>query len=145
MSKFAWLAQLLGLIVYTAASWWITATAGYAAFLAWITAFILVGAVWFALAMKLKARHEERPLPPVLVPLAYAFVGVGVLYDVVVLNWIVKPVLFLDYAREFTLTSYLQRILRNRRQRTWLDRYRVRLARAVCKMLDRYDPGHCRS
>lgn len=137
------LAQVCGLVTYVALSWWLIATVGQAAFYAYLVLFILIGLVWFALAMKMKAAHDAGRIPKPLVPLAVAFGVVGYAYDVIVLNWLVKPVLFFDYPREFPLTHYLQRILRENLQVTALDRYRVRMAKAICTQLHRYDPGHC--
>lgn len=137
----AFLAQLGSFITYAyVIGYWLLPAWGVAGTLAWCVAFALFGLAWFAVAMRLRDRRLKQPWRALTVVVT----GVGYVFDVLLLNWVVGQILFpFDRVREFPLTARLRR-LRNNRRRTALERYHARVATALCRLLNKYDrKGHC--
>lgn len=96
-------------------------------------------ALWYIYrsVMYLKKRKKELQNRPVLFVVAYLYVAVAFLLDVLY-NWFVGTYNFKDFPREFTFTSRLKRYKKQ------LQGWRKNEAEWLCSnYLNPYDAEHC--
>ena len=96
-----------------------------------------LGWVFYLASMSLVENRKE--LGRAQTAFAYTVIGPAILYDVIVLNWILGSAIFLDLPREWTLTDRLTRLKAT-------TGWRAKLATWVCAtLLNPFSSGnwHC--